>query len=243
MRRGDYSLQIDETHIWYGRAQVDHTVAVSCLSESERVRYQKFADVWHAQRYAVSVGAARSLLARYCGVAEKELVLGRRPCPRCGAQEHGPPNILTPAGEVEYSLSRSAGWWMLGVSRMPAIGVDVEHNVDLDLGVVQDALSPAERDYVNRQPTERARADAFYSCWTRKEALLKAAGVGIVADLKLLDMRPEKAARVEVRYPSGRFSTWCIEDVSLQEDLVAAVAGPAAHFPARLVIREFCEQV
>jgi 4'-phosphopantetheinyl transferase len=78
----------------------------------------------------------------------------------------------------------------LAVAGYP-VGVDVQryHSVDTEL-LAPAVLAPGEQAYLDRLRDPFARDRAFHRCWTRKEAVLKAAGIGTAANLSELDTHP-----------------------------------------------------
>ncbi|WP_375230463.1 4'-phosphopantetheinyl transferase family protein [Roseobacter sp. S98] len=122
---------------------------------------------------AISHQLLRQLLARRNGCTPADLVFAK------GA--HGKP-ALAGAGTA-FSLSRSNGVTLIGISDAAAIGVDVEFckPVDEQNGIT-DMFHPRERAFLNgMKPAERLHW--FYRIWTRKEAVLKATGTGLLRAL------------------------------------------------------------
>ncbi|WP_460799016.1 4'-phosphopantetheinyl transferase family protein [Nocardioides pacificus] len=118
-----------------------------------------------------------------------------RLCPRCGSGDHGRPWARLAERPVEVSLSRADGHLVTAISHDGPVGVDVESIADVaehwDAAMV---LAPGEEADTD---LERARV------WTRKEAVLKAYGVGLarpMTDLVLADF-PGRIADVDA--PDG----------------------------------------
>jgi 4'-phosphopantetheinyl transferase len=116
---------------------------------------------------------------------------------------------LTP---LTFSHSRSRAAWLLAVApHGHRVGADIEYLRPLaGNDVPRICLTRAERAFVldgtRGNPAERRVR--FYRCWTRKESVVKATGMGIAADLSLIETRPERpeAATVLVGGPgAGRF--------------------------------------
>lgn len=118
----------------------------------------------------------RALAARFHGIDPDRVVLGHT-CPRCGSDDHGRPLLLptsslrTPA---QVSLARAGALSIAAVTDAGSVGVDVE---------VAGAAAFDGFAEVALHVTERAvDASAATAAWVRKEALLKAAGVGLAVD-------------------------------------------------------------
>jgi 4'-phosphopantetheinyl transferase len=106
---------------------------------------------------------------------------------------------LHPVGrsDLSLSLSYSGPWAVYAIGDGAGIGVDceaVEPHDDLD-GVAHSYFTPAERALLARcsPPT---RLTLFYRLWTRKEALVKALGLGLSYPIETLSV-----ARIRLRRP------------------------------------------
>ncbi|MFJ7205903.1 4'-phosphopantetheinyl transferase family protein [Streptomyces sp. NPDC098789] len=117
---------------------------------------------------------------------------------------------------------------MLAVSPHP-VGIDAEPVREVPVAEVAGvALTPRERRAVLAEPAGAARSLAFLRCWTRKEAVLKAAGVGITDELTRLETHAGTPGPVEVTTLAlGAPSTWWVADVEAPAGWTAAVALPA----------------
>jgi len=160
------------------------------LSGEEQARAQRFRRARDFEAYVLTRGVLRQLLSAYLGregvsVAAQAVGLGRG--------RHGKPRLLADtvvgadAGALEFSVSHSGDFALLAFGRSGALGVDVERlntGRDIDL-IVEHHFAPSEAAALR---DEGARSDArcrlFYRYWTRKEAYLKALGVGMTVDLR-----------------------------------------------------------
>jgi 4'-phosphopantetheinyl transferase len=183
-------------------------------------------EVWHAQ----GPEAVRAILARYAGCAAEEL--------RLGATSRGKPVVRFPPGRpVCFSAARSGRDVVVAVGRANPVGVDIEAVRDLDdLGQAVDAvLASDERELVYASsPVGRLRAR--YCAWTRKEAFLKAIGIGFAIDPRRVAILPACDARApahhEVRV-DGEIVDWRVIDLDVGPIHVAALSGPGDdHRPA-----------
>lgn len=103
---------------------------------------------------------------------------------------------LEDADSPHFNLSHRDHLALVAVHPFLPVGVDVELGRELsDLnGLVTSTLSPEEREAALRlAPAERL--GYFYGCWTRKEAVLKALGVGMAAPLPTIDVGPGPGLR------------------------------------------------
>lgn len=183
-------------------------------------------------RYTAAHAALRRVLSHYLAVPPGEVVLGRRPCPRCAHPRHGRPRIEWPPTDLEFNLSRCGPHWLLAVVAGHQVGVDLEGDRSLDVdGVSGLVMSAPELAHVRSRPDERARTRAFLRCWTRKEAVVKAIGIGIITDLRAVDVQPCQDGPVLVgRTDPNSPETWLVQDLPVADGLFAALAreaGPA----------------
>ncbi|MFE4960956.1 4'-phosphopantetheinyl transferase family protein [Streptomyces sp. NPDC056653] len=219
----------DAVHIWRGRAPdvlLPEDAALLSAAELEVVRRRS---QQAAIRYAAAHAALRRILARYLGEPPEQIRLGRQPCPRCKHPEHGRPRIDWPPSGLDFNLSRSGGHWLLAVVADRQVGADVEDGRTVDVqGSSTIVLTDDELAHMRAQPTEELRLEAFFRCWTRKEAVVKASGVGIVADLSAIEVRPADDGPVRVSHvePNGP-DTWTVQNMPAGPGLFAALAREA----------------
>ncbi len=110
-----------------------------------------------------------------------------RACPRCGSSDHGPPRVV--GAPVWASVSRAGGLLAVAVGDGGPVGVDIETPRAASVATVaQVALHPDERLDDDVQATRT---------WVRKEAVLKALGLGLTVDPRRLRVAgPDEAGRV-----------------------------------------------
>ena len=219
----------DAVHIWRGRAPDTLAPdATDLLSDDEAAMVRRLPEP-AAARYAAAHTAVRRVLSGYLGVPPREVVLGRRPCPRCAHPEHGRPRIDWPPTDLDFNLSRSGPHWLLAVVVGHQVGVDLEDDRTLDVeGASRFVMSASELAHILSAPGGPDRTHAFFRCWTRKEAVVKAIGVGIITDLSAVDVQPAKDGPVLVAHtePTGP-DTWVVQDLPVAAGVFAALAREA----------------
>jgi 4'-phosphopantetheinyl transferase len=113
---------------------------------------------------------------------------------------------------LSFNLSHSSGLAVYAIARERNLGIDVEHVRPESAGedIAQRYFSAREVSDLRTLPPE-ARVDGFFHCWTRKEAYLKATGMGlqIPLDSFSVSLSPEKPAQflggVEPRWRMAAF--------------------------------------
>ncbi|MFE1872537.1 4'-phosphopantetheinyl transferase family protein [Streptomyces sp. NPDC059496] len=198
---------------------------LALLHPAERERMARFGSRTRVAEYVTSRAAVRRTLSLLLAVAPRSVELGRLRCPCCGDPEHGPPTLLHPVTPWWISISHTAGLGLLAVSGAP-VGVDVERMRDVpaeDLSSV--VFTASEREFLLAAPPGQERVTAFLRVWTRKEATLKAVGIGISSDLSSLETHPRFPGTTEVTAGlPGAPRTWRVTDLSLAGPWSAATA-------------------
>jgi 4'-phosphopantetheinyl transferase len=194
-----------EVHFWSVRLdslpQADIQKAEQVMSSDEKDRAQRIPSRKHRRRWVVSRFALRDILARYCAAAPHEITFRYGPN---GKPEVAPDESV---GPVRFSLSHSEELAVYAIAAEP-LGVDLERHRPLPVEELASRfLSDVEAAAVAREQGE-ARSELFITCWTRKEAYLKAIGVGLSGSLRDFDVdlhpRAERALiahRGDVREP------------------------------------------
>jgi 4'-phosphopantetheinyl transferase len=176
------------------------------------------AHVWRLPRTSSgSRVVISSVLAGYLGVDECRV--------RVGHDEEGKPRLVSPEGcGLELSISHGGSVSLLAVTRAARVGVDVEplRLAAAGWAVVREALTPAEWRAL---PAEReARAGAFLRVWSRKEALLKAIGVGLAIEPRLVELSRTQIVALPPAF--GSREAWTLADLALPGHVAAlAVEG------------------
>jgi 4'-phosphopantetheinyl transferase len=220
------TLQPDEVHVWAWALEplpdnLDGHVAL--LDDAERQRMNRFHFAPDRARYAVAHGNVRRILGAYL----------HRPPAHLTFQEdaYGKPRLAArgPEEPLAFSISHSRRVAALAVSRDGPVGVDVEDVRPIERAVAAAHFSAAELADLDRLDAKQWPG-GFYRCWTRKEAILKAEGIGLNRALDGFDVSllPGSApallgARIPFRYP------WKLYDVDPAENTLGALAIPGSH--------------
>lgn len=198
--------------VWWAEpvAPEDGGALVPLLDEHERVRLDRFRRAEDRARYLAAHALTRLALADVVGLPAGELRFDRT-C-RCG-QQHGKPVL---PGGPGFSLTHAGELVGVAVHPAGAVGLDVEQERELtDL--------PAMAAHVC-SPTERTPdAAAFFTLWTRKEALLKATGEGLASPMSAITLG-SSGVREWVGDGAPRAPVW-LRDLHPASGYRAALAG------------------
>ena len=214
----------NEIHVW--QASLDRAIdAVGrlepALSPDEKARADRFHFMNDRNRFVVARGVLRELLGRYLQQSPESLAFSYGP--------HGKPAL---SGEYAssglwFNLSHSAGLAVYAIARERNLGIDVEHirPESAGDGIAERYFSAREVSDLRTLPPE-AKVEGFFHCWTRKEAYLKATGMGlqIPLDSFAVSLLPGKTAQ----FLEGVEPRWHLAAYHPAEGYVAAVAYDGA---------------
>jgi 4'-phosphopantetheinyl transferase len=168
------------------------------LTPEERERSARKHFAVDARRSLTSRACLRLLLASYLECAPLQITIGVTP--------NGKP-VLGEAHKnhrIEFNLSHSSDWIVLGFSRAIPLGIDIEWCRELEFDeLVAGFFSPIERNAWATLPAANRR-ETFFTAWTRKEAYLKALGVGLSKSLDSFAVTMDPAATSQVE--------WCADN-------------------------------
>lgn len=219
--RDDQDLQKQHVDIW--RVFLDvrpdsvHRAA-PILSADESERASRFHFGKDRRRFILAHCALRNILARYLRCEPQAIVFF--------TNKYGKP-ILTDS-DIEFNLSHSGDYALVAVSRNRSVGVDVEKiRADLEIeNLASRYFSPGEISELMALPPEQ-RMFGFFHCWTRKEAYIKAQGLGLSLPLDSFDvsLAPGSAAILRATRPDlSEAARWTLISLDVGSGYAAAAA-------------------
>lgn len=197
------------------------------LSADERERAQRFVFERDRNRSIVSRGFLRALLSRYTGHSAQSIPIENgnkgKPHWRCGG--------------IHFNVSHSEKLIVIGFTRVGPLGVDIEHlRVLLDAeSIAERFFSPAEARNFTETPL-RLRAQAFFNCWTRKEAYVKAVGDGLHIPLDSFEVtfRPGENPTLScLGGDSERATGWSVYHLEPSPGYVGALVMNSGRLPVQ----------
>src|SRR5436309_12114701 len=182
----DLQLQPDEVHVWRVPLVVPEPLfqqLSQLLSEQEITKAGLFRFMRDRRRWIIAHGFLRLLLSRYLLVDAGLL--------HFDVNAYGKPFLVSPvqSTSLQFNVSHSHELALYAFSYSRQVGIDVEYkraNVDYE-GVARVSFSQDEQARLRSLPDE-LKQEAFYNCWARKEAYIKARGKGMSIDLAQFDV-------------------------------------------------------
>ena len=188
----------------------------STLSADESQRASRFHFEDDRARYIVAHASLRDILGRYLHCEPRDV--------KFSTNEYGKPFL--PDNNIEFNLSHSGGYALIAVTRARKIGIDVElvrEDIELE-NLVRRYFSPRELSEWMALPPEQ-RTLGFFHCWTRKEAYIKAQGLGLSLPLDGFDVSlGEPAVLRATRHDPSEAARWSLRSLDVESNYAAALA-------------------
>jgi 4'-phosphopantetheinyl transferase len=215
------ALELGMVHLWQRRLHASPAEVTSCyelLSDQEKERALRFRVERPRTDFILTRGTLRLLLARYLNTAPRSL--------QFRYEAHGKP--VLESNDLCFNVSHCNGLAILAFVQQRAIGVDVENlSRDTDVrGLAERFFSDFERQALRYLSGPELHA-AFFRCWTRKEAYIKATGDGLALPLDQFDVsiaEGDRDALLATRPDASEAARWTIFDVPVGPAYAAAVA-------------------
>jgi 4'-phosphopantetheinyl transferase len=222
-RSAGCEMKAGDLHLWSGRligTPGDVLSLYNTISPDEKQRSLRFRFARYRNRYIIGRGLLRAILAYYLGVAPKDVSIQYGP--------KGKPALKNSVWPLHFNVAHSEDRILCAFSLDCELGVDVEVIRRLD-----DADAIARRFFAEREChdlfllTAEERISAFFRCWTRKEAFLKATGEGLSVPLDQFEVSvlPGQVPQITVRNGTAKSAPlWHLLHFEPAADCVAAIA-------------------
>ncbi len=184
-------LAENEVHVWLAQLNrpslVTHYRQLLVAGELERAQHFYFEH--DRLRWTIAHGVLRLLLGHYTSNEPLHIELDKN--------AYGKPFIAQPTSLLHFNLSHSGDFALYAFAWQRELGIDIEYmrdNIDYD-ELASRVFSTNEQEILRALPPAR-HYQAFYNGWTRKEAYIKARGMGLSLPLDLFDVSllPDKPA-------------------------------------------------
>ena len=192
------------------------------LSDEEQKRAERYFSLRDASRFKLCRAMLRLGLGGYLGTVPQKIAFA--------TNRHGKPRIAgCPA--LNFNVSHSGGLGAIAFTTVGEVGIDVEA-IDRDVEALEIATANFTWDeaaLVAAADTAQEQARIFLRLWTRKEAVLKAAGCGLSGGLEGIDFSNVPLDKVKLCFEANGAvqSFWRILDLKLMDGFTGAVAAPS----------------
>ncbi|MCP4421506.1 MAG: 4'-phosphopantetheinyl transferase superfamily protein, partial [Chloroflexi bacterium] len=181
--------------------------------------------------YIVARGLLRQPLGNYSQMLPThiELVYG----------EHGKPELATAQARsgVQFNVSHAQGVALLAFARERAVGVDIEQIRPLEDGTqIAERFFSASEVAVFTAVADSQKPQAFFNCWTRKEAFIKVIGEGLSCPLDSFDvtLKPgEPTKLLQVKGSEVDAAHWRLENLEAAVGYAGAVIAEGQKWQLR----------
>jgi 4'-phosphopantetheinyl transferase len=218
-------LSGDEVHLWRASLRISPAVLQTLLmylSPDEAKRAAQFRFPRDREHFIAARGILRTLLAQYLLVDPASLCFS--------TNAYGKPALLPTlnTSNLCFNLSHSHELALFAFSYSRDLGVDVEYRrreIEYDQ-LARFCFSLYEQQVFFSLAGE-LKHEAFYNCWTRKEAYVKARGLGLSLPLTLFDVSllPSEPARLlESREAPTEVARWSLRSLAPGLEYAGALA-------------------
>lgn len=218
-------LADDEVHVWCASLGLLSSCSQDLwytLSTDEQRRAARLCFQKDREHYIVTHGLLRMMLSLYLGMQPEHLCF-------CYGLHGKPALCVEPAGDrLRFSISKSHGLSLFAFTRGRELGVDLERIRPqlADERIAERFFSPQEVVALRRLPGDM-QAEAFFNCWTRKEAYIKAKGTGLSLPLDQFEVSlapGEPAALLRTKWDPPEATRWSLRALTPASGYAAALA-------------------
>lgn len=227
----------NEVHIWRASLEAPWSWTLDeALSIEDHARADRFRFESDRRRFATARASLRLILSRYLNKKPKRI--------RLDAGVYGKPFLADEKSSLglRFNMSHSNRLALIAIARDREVGVDLEF-MRPDFAtkdVAEHFFSKSETEVLASFPFE-LRTEAFFNCWTRKEAYIKARGEGLSCPLAAFDvsLAPDSPATLlNTRIDGDDASRWSL--CELYPELGYAGALAVEGQISRLSLWDFC---
>jgi 4'-phosphopantetheinyl transferase len=212
-------LHSGEVHVWradlmLSGSQID--LFGTWLSEDERQRAERFRFPKHRSLFIARHGILRFILSTYLSLPPQLLEFS--------CNDYGKPEVKNaPKAGLSFSLSHTNESAVYAVTLSRKVGIDIEHvRSDFEcLTLAKQFFASQEVEALASFPADQ-QPDAFFRCWTRKEAFVKAVGLGLSLPLQSFEVSLDADEPTAIR--TQQYGDWFVFSLHPFPDTIAALA-------------------
>lgn len=213
-------LSKGQIHVWYVE-RADFNAAngldLKCFSKAELLRASKFYFERDRNTFLSARYLLRHLLAHYLQRAAGEFTFS--------FNEYGKPYLAEEP--MYFNISHSGSSIAVAFTALGPIGVDIEQLRDIDyLKLASRFFAKKERIQLSSYQ-EEDRQMAFYRCWARKEAFIKAIGKGVSLPLDQFAISLDDdryPSLIDMQWAPDQIPEWTLESFDLKNGTPGALA-------------------
>jgi len=219
---GDLNLALNQVDVWrvlLNASSDSAQWAESTLSADESQRAARFRFDIDRHRFIASHIALRDVISRYLGCEPRQIDFT--------VGEYGKPAVASDIN-LDFNLSHSGDYALIAVAREYKVGIDVERfRQDMEIDkIARRFFSKEENSELMELPPEQ-QITGFFNCWTRKEAYIKAHGLGLSLPLNSFDvsLTPKEPAVLRATRPASQeASHWTLLSLDIEDQYAGAVS-------------------
>jgi 4'-phosphopantetheinyl transferase len=202
------------------RLDIDLQHLESTLSLGEVARADRFFNPRDRRRYVVGRGYLRQLLGEYLAIPPARIGLT--------ATVLGKPYLADAQSGIRFNLAHSEDLALFAFARGREVGIDIERErPDLNWReLAKQNFAPEEYTAIASEPGTVQQREAFFRCWTRKEAYVKALGLGMQVPLArfAVTITPDPAMLLHTSHEPAQHGRWTLRGLSPAAGFAAALA-------------------
>lgn len=215
-------LNDKEAHVWLVNIdQQTHKINNywRVLNSEEQQKANLFKFEKDRSCYIIARAVLRILLGNYLAKPPESIVFK--------TIKNGKPFVYN-SKDVQFNISHSKNCILLGFVKKHQIGIDVEYTKrPIEVELIAKSFF-AEEEVNNLLALDKCyQNEAFYNCWTRKEAFIKALGDGLAFPLNefVVSLDCEKTAiLLNTKWNEKEKENWTLEAIQVQKNYTAAMA-------------------
>ena len=214
------SLTLDTVHVWRINLPMPESFKIKLaenLIKTEIERLNSFFFDRDKERFLVSRGGLKDILSRYLECSPVDIQLEYT--------AYGKPYLRN--SDLRFNVSHAGNCILYAISKDIEVGIDIEYlNKTIDfLEIAQNFFSENEYKGILMFSQEDERINAFYRCWTRKEALMKGIGKGLSIPLNQIevDLLSEEGLAV-LKGDLLWEGEWQLKEINVGKEYIAVLA-------------------